>query len=119
MHDKRVATANIFQNSDEDVAFAENLSLAGGESYAEAVGDFLSEHGVAGTSQNGQIALRRLKRLKSRPLTAVGGGSSLSHGDVVRRILRFRSVCAGRPPIVIEFKAAVLKFEARSYRRQE
>ena len=51
-----VAAADIFEDTDEDIAFAEHLCLAGGECHTEAVGYSRGKEWVAGPGENGKVS---------------------------------------------------------------
>lgn len=73
LDDEAVAAADIFEDSDEDIAFAEHLRLAGSEGDAEAVGDARGKDGVAGSGEDREVSHRCrrgrevcLKRIRGR-----------------------------------------------------
>ena len=63
LNDECVTSADVFQDSHEDIAFAEDLGLARSQLYSQLIGDRLGKYRVSGSGQNRQVALRCLELL--------------------------------------------------------
>jgi hypothetical protein len=88
LDDETIAAANIFEDPDEDVAFAEHLRLAGGQSDTEAVSNARGEEWISGSGEDREVSHRRR------------GSGEVVMGTIRRRIhwQGFRARGAGRVP---------------------